>query len=72
MREKEAYFYENSAWRTFLLGGHEFLDNGALIPDSYTQWFFLGTGAYHHPRSRRWWAKGRITHGHLWMRRAGR
>ncbi|MFD2247826.1 DUF1254 domain-containing protein [Pontibacter ruber] len=42
MREKEAYFYENSAWRTILLGGYEFLDNGALILDSYSQLYFFG------------------------------
>jgi hypothetical protein len=42
MREKEAYLYENSAWRTGFLGGHEFLDNGALILDSYSQAYFIG------------------------------
>jgi hypothetical protein len=40
MREKEAYLYEDSAWRTILLGGYEFLDNGALILDSYVQGYF--------------------------------
>jgi hypothetical protein len=44
MREKEAYFYENSAWRSFFLGGHEFLENGALVLDAYSQLYFLGTG----------------------------
>jgi hypothetical protein len=42
MREKEAYYYENSAWRTILLGGYEFLEDGALILDSYSQLYFLG------------------------------
>jgi hypothetical protein len=44
MREKEAYLYENSAWRTGVLGGYECLDNGALILDSYSQLYFLVTG----------------------------
>jgi len=44
MREKEAYFYENSAWRNAFLGGHEFSENGALILDSYSQFFFYATG----------------------------
>jgi hypothetical protein len=42
MREREAYLYENSAWRTVFLGGYEFLDNGSLILDSYSQLYFFG------------------------------
>jgi hypothetical protein len=42
MREKEAYLYENSAWRTIFLGGYEFLEDGALILDSYSQLYFFG------------------------------
>lgn len=44
MREKEAYFYENGAWRTLFLGGYEFLEDGALNFDSYSQLYFMGTG----------------------------
>ncbi|MFD2247823.1 DUF1254 domain-containing protein [Pontibacter ruber] len=44
MREKEAYLYENSAWRPFLVGGYEFLDNGALNLDAYVQNYFHVTG----------------------------
>ncbi|WP_394349684.1 DUF1254 domain-containing protein [Adhaeribacter soli] len=44
LREKDAYFYENSAWRSFFAGGYEFLDNGALILDAYVQNFFHVTG----------------------------
>jgi hypothetical protein len=42
MREKEAYLYENSAWRTIFLGGYEFLEDGALVLDSYSQLYFFG------------------------------
>jgi hypothetical protein len=44
MREKGAYLYENSAWRTIFLGGYEFLEDGALILDSYSQLYFYATG----------------------------
>jgi len=44
MRLKEAYFYPNSAWRSGFLGGYKFEDNGALILDSYSAFFFYATG----------------------------
>lgn len=43
-REKEAYYYDNSAWRTVFLGGYTFSDNGALLLDSYSSFFFYATG----------------------------
>jgi len=44
MRLKEAYYYPNSAWRGGFVGGYEFLDNGALILDAYSSFFFYATG----------------------------
>jgi hypothetical protein len=44
MRLKEAFFYPNSAWRSGFLGGYKFEDNGALILDSYSAFFFYATG----------------------------
>ncbi len=44
MRLKEAYFYPNSAWRSGFTGGYKFEDNGALILDSYSSFFFYATG----------------------------
>lgn len=44
MRLKEAYYYPNSAWRSGFLGGYKFEDNGALILDSYSAFFFYATG----------------------------
>ena len=44
MRLKEAYYYPNSAWRSGFLGGYEFKDNGALILDAYSAFFFYATG----------------------------
>jgi hypothetical protein len=44
MRLKEAFFYPNSAWRSGFLGGYKFEDNGALILDSHSAFFFYATG----------------------------
>jgi hypothetical protein len=43
-RIPEGYFYPNSAWRTGFLGGYKFEDNGALILDAYSFFFFYATG----------------------------
>jgi hypothetical protein len=43
-RDKDAYFYENSAWRTVFMGGYTFSENGALLLDSYASFFFYATG----------------------------
>lgn len=43
-REKEAYYYPNSAWRMAYLGGYKFEDNGVLLLDSYSSFFFYATG----------------------------
>jgi len=43
-REKEAYYYPNSAWRMGYPGGYKFEDNGALLLDSYSFFFFYATG----------------------------
>ena len=44
MRLKEAYYYPNSAWRSGFLGGYTFENNGALILDAYSSFFFYATG----------------------------
>ncbi len=44
MRYKEAYYYPNSAWRGGFIGGYKFEDNGALILDAYSSFFFYATG----------------------------
>jgi len=43
-REKETYYYPNSAWRMGYPGGYKFEDNGALLLDSYSSFFFYATG----------------------------
>jgi hypothetical protein len=43
-RLPDGYFYRNSAWRTGFLGGYKFEDNGALILDAYSFFFFYATG----------------------------
>lgn len=43
-RDKEAYFYPNSAWRTGFLGGYTFSENGARLLDAYSSFFFYATG----------------------------
>ncbi|KAA9332834.1 DUF1254 domain-containing protein [Adhaeribacter soli] len=42
MREKEAYLYGNSSWRSFFVGNYAFLEDGVLVLDAYTQAFFIG------------------------------
>jgi hypothetical protein len=44
MRDQAAYYYPNSAWRTGFLGGYGFQEHGALLLDSYAQFFFYATG----------------------------
>jgi hypothetical protein len=44
MRYKEAYYYPNSTWRGGFIGGYKFEDNGALILDAYSSFFFYATG----------------------------
>ena len=43
MREKEAYYYEGSAWRTAFLGGYSFERNGIKLLDSSSQYYFYAT-----------------------------
>jgi hypothetical protein len=43
-RLPEGFFYPNSAWRTGFLGGYKFEENGALILDAHTFFFFYATG----------------------------
>jgi hypothetical protein len=43
-KEKEAYYYPNSAWRMAYLGGYKFEDNSVLLLDSYSSFFFYATG----------------------------
>ena len=43
-RLPEGFFYPNSAWRTGFLGGYKFEDNGALILDAHSFFFFYATG----------------------------
>jgi hypothetical protein len=42
MREKEAYFYENSAWRNLFVGNYAIMEDGVLVLDAYTQAYFIG------------------------------
>jgi hypothetical protein len=44
MRQREAFFYEDSAWRTAFLGGYDFEENGVTLLDSVAQFFFYATG----------------------------
>lgn len=44
MRFKDAYYYPNSAWRGGFIGGYKFQDNGALLLDGYSSFFFYATG----------------------------
>ena len=44
MRDKEAYYYEGSAWRTAFLGGYSFERNGIKLIDSSSQYYFYATG----------------------------
>ncbi|MGN6540317.1 MAG: DUF1254 domain-containing protein [Ginsengibacter sp.] len=42
MREKEAYFYENSAWRNLFVGNYAIMEDGVLVLDAYSQAYFIG------------------------------
>ena len=42
MREKEAYFYDNSAWRNLFVGNYAIIEDGVLVLDAYTQAYFIG------------------------------
>jgi hypothetical protein len=44
MRQKEAYYYPNSAWRTAFLGSYKFEENGTRNPDSAASFSFYGIG----------------------------
>lgn len=44
MRQKDAYYYPNSAWRAGFLGGYKFEENGSLVLDAMTFFFFYATG----------------------------
>ncbi|MBV6477951.1 MAG: hypothetical protein HGGPFJEG_00696 [Ignavibacteria bacterium] len=44
MRDKEAYFYEGSAWRTAFLGGYKFEQDGIRLLNSASQYYFYATG----------------------------
>ena len=44
MRDKEAFYYENSAWRTAFLGGYAFERRGIKLLDSASQYYFYATG----------------------------
>ncbi len=44
MRDKEAYYYEGSAWRTAFLGGYSFERDGIKLLDSASQYYFYATG----------------------------
>lgn len=41
-RQREAYYYPDSAWRTPWLGGYEEQENGAALLDVSAQAFFMG------------------------------
>lgn len=44
MRDKEAFYYERSAWRTAFPGGYNFERNGVKLLDSSSQYYFYATG----------------------------
>ena len=41
-RQREAYYYPDSAWRTGFLGGYQCEENGAALLDSAAQLYFWG------------------------------
>lgn len=44
-RDPDAYYYENSAWKTGFIGGsHEFLRDGVRLLDARTMFFYYATG----------------------------
>jgi hypothetical protein len=45
LRQRDGYYYENSAWRLPFVGGYRFeLDPGVLNLDGYMMYYFLATG----------------------------
>lgn len=45
MRQKEGYYYENSAWRLPFVGGYKFeMQPGVLNLDGYIMYYFAATG----------------------------
>ena len=43
-RQKDAYYYPNSAWRRPFVGGYTFEQNGARNLDGYVSYYFASTG----------------------------
>ncbi len=44
-RDRRAYYYPNSAWKTGFIGGsHEFAPGGVLDPDARSLFFYIATG----------------------------
>lgn len=41
-RQREAYYYPGSAWRTGFLGGYQFQEHGTVLLDSAIQLYFWG------------------------------
>ena len=44
IRQKDAYYYPNSSWRSGYPGGYKFEENGSRVLDSMTFFFFYATG----------------------------
>jgi alkylhydroperoxidase family enzyme len=45
-RDKEAYFYPNSAWKSVFVGNHhQFSPGGVLNLDARSMYFYMGTGS---------------------------
>lgn len=45
-RDKDAYFYPNSAWKTFFIGNdYLFSPGGVLNPDARSLYFYMATGS---------------------------
>ena len=42
-RQPGAYYYPNSTWRTVLLGGYRFQEDGVTLLDSTAQYYFVGS-----------------------------
>jgi hypothetical protein len=44
IRQKDAYYYPNSAWRRPFVGGYTFEQNGVRNLDGYVSYYFASTG----------------------------
>jgi hypothetical protein len=45
-RDKDAYYYPNSAWKTFFIGNdYSFSPGGVLNPDARSFFYYMGTGS---------------------------